>query len=88
MHALYHTGELLGAQACLIVHRKVLVDASAGTMGTIDPRAVRTDSLFQLFSAGSPLLSTLALQEANRGALRLDTPVATVWEAFGRDGWP
>ena len=88
MHALYHTGELLGAQACLIVHGKVLVDASAGTMGTIDPRAVRTDSLFQLFSAGSPLLSTLALQEANRGALRLDTPVATVWEAFGRDGWP
>ena len=33
MQALVDTGELLGAQACLIVNGKVLVDAAAGQLG-------------------------------------------------------
>ena len=77
MHALYDTGELLGAQGCLIVNGRVLVDAAAGQMSTIDPRPVRPDDLFQLFGAGSPLLATLVLQETHRGALRLEEPVTS-----------
>ena len=86
MQALVDTGELLGAQACLIVNGKVLVDAAAGQLGVVDPRPVRSESLFQLFGAGSSLLATLALSEAHRGALRLDAPVAAVWLAFGAAG--
>ena len=86
MQALADTGELLGAQACLIVNGKVLVDAAAGQLGVVDPRPVRSESLFQLFGAGSSLLATLALSEAQRGALRLDAPVAAVWHAFGAAG--
>ena len=67
MHGLAATGELLGGQACLIHNGRLLVDVAAGTMGPVDPRPVRTDSLFQLFAAGSPLLATLALQETQRG---------------------
>ena len=84
--ALCETGEVLGAQACLVCNGKTVVDAAAGVMGSIDPRPVSVDSLFQLYGAGSPLLATLALKEVARGALRLDAPVAMAWEAFGQAG--
>ena len=86
MVALSDTGELLGCQACLVVNGKVLVDAAAGRMGPVNPRPVRTDTLFQLYGAGSALLSTIALREVARGALRLDAPVAAAWHDFGAGG--
>jgi len=45
-------------------------------MGTVDARPVRPDTLFQLFQAGAPLLSTMVLQAAARGELALDEPVS------------
>ena len=84
--ALSDTGEILGAQACLVYNGKTVVDACAGVMGPIDPRPVAPDSLFQLHGAASPLLAALALKEVARGALRLDAPVAAAWEGFGRNG--
>ena len=86
MAALSDTGEMLGGQACLIVNGKTVVDAAIGQMGAVDPRPVRSDSLFQLFGAGSPLLSTLVLKEVQRGALRLDAPVAATWPEFAAGG--
>ena len=58
----------------------------ASQRGVVDPAPVKPDSLFQLFGAGSTLLATLALQEAHRGGMRLDAPVAAAWEAFGSRG--
>ena len=57
-------------------------------MGPVDPRPVQPDSLFQLFSAGSPLLSILTLQlTLDRGAaLQLGKRVAAAWPAFGAAG--
>jgi len=86
MAALSDTGEMLGGQACLIVNGKTVVDAAIGQMGAVDPRPVRSDTLFQLFGASSPLLSTLVLKEVQRGALRLDAPVAATWPDFAAGG--
>ena len=83
LSALASTGELLGAQACLVVRGKTVVDASAGRMGTVDARPVRPDTLFQLFQAGAPLLSAMVLQAVARGDLSLDDPVSKAWPAFG-----
>jgi len=83
LSALASTGELLGAQACLIVRGKMIVDASAGRMGTVDARPVQPDTLFQLFQAGAPLLSAMVLQAVARGDFSLDDPVRKAWPAFG-----
>ena len=84
LSALVETGEVLGAQACLISNGRVIVDACAGVMGPVDPRPVRSDSLFQLFQAGCPLLSTRVLMHAERGAASLDAPVSAAWPAFAQ----
>ena len=47
---------------------------------------VRPDSLFQLFGGGSAVLAALVLREVQRGALRLDAPVAATWADFGTAG--
>ena len=52
----------------------LVVDAAVGRMGPIDPRPVGTDTLFQVYEAGNPLLSTVALKEVARGALRAENP--------------
>ena len=86
--ALADTDELLGAQVCVYRHGRLLVDAAMGRMGPVDPRPVQSDSLFQVFEGGSPLLATLALQEASMpgGALRLTSPLSEAWPAFGVAG--
>ena len=73
---------------CVIRRGSILVDAAAGRFGPVDPRPVRPDSLFQLFGAGSPLLTTIALQQAvtRGGALWLQTPLANLWPAFAARG--
>ena len=62
---------------------KMIVDASAGRMGTVDARPVQPDTLFQLFQAGAPLLSAMVLQAVARGDFSLDDPVRKAWPAFG-----
>ena len=62
LHALADTAEVVGAQVCLFVEGRCVVDAAAGRTGLVDARPVRPDSLFQLFEAGSPPLAVLALQ--------------------------
>ena len=86
LHALADTAEVVGAQVCLFVEGRCVVDAAAGRMGLVDARPVRPDSLFQLFEAGSPPLAVLALQAAQRGELGLDGAVASTWPAFGAAG--
>ena len=88
LHALADTDELLGAQVSLVRRGVVLVDAAVGRLGAVDPRPVRTNSLFQLFEAGSPVLATIALQQAvtRGGALWLQTPLANLWPPFAQNG--
>ena len=86
MGALNATGEMLGAQVCLIYDGRCIVDAAFGMMGVVDPRPVRTDCLFNVLEGGAPLIATLALQEVARGALSLLEPLASAWPAFGAGG--
>ena len=85
MSALVETGEMLGGQCCVYLNGERLVDAAAGRMGPVDPRLVEPSSLFQLFQAGCPLLSTLALQLSEQKRLVLDDPIAASWPGFGKE---
>lgn len=67
MHALEATGELLGAQLCLMLDGRRVVDVACGCMGPVDPRPVEQSSLFQVFEAGSAVIASLVLQEVSGG---------------------
>ena len=86
--ALADTDELLGGQVCVYRRGVPLVDAAAGRLGPVDPTPTRTDSLFQIFAAGSPVLACLALQEATaRGSeLKLRSSIGEAWRAFATNG--
>ena len=87
MLALVDTDELLGAQLCVYHRGTPLASVCAGRLGPVDPRPVEPSSLFQLFAAGSPVLATLALQQATfDGVMYLEQPVAARWPAFGAAG--
>lgn len=59
------------------------MDVAAGTMGPINASPVTPSSLFQLFEAGAPLLSTLLLLLlSHEAALDLTTPLASLWPAY------
>jgi len=79
---------ILGAQVCVISRGAVIVDACAGRISPIDASPVRTDSLFQVFEAATPVLATVALQIAAAPGtrLRLDAPLCEAWSGFG--AWP
>ncbi|KAL3918889.1 MAG: hypothetical protein SGPRY_005832 [Prymnesium sp.] len=86
MHALVATGELLGAQLCLMLDGRRVVDVACGCMGPVDPRPVEQSSLFQVFEAGSAVIASLVLQEVGRNKLGLLDPIASVWPEFGAGG--
>ena len=86
LHALSDSGELLGAQVCVVRHGHTLVDAAAGRMGPVDPRPVVPSTLFQLFQAGAPCLAALVLLQVERGVLSLDETVGATWPGFSAGG--
>ena len=86
LHALSDSGELLGAQVCVVRHGHTLVDAAAGRMGPVDPRPVVPSTLFQLFQAGAPCLAALVLLQVERGVLSLDETVGATGPGFSAGG--
>ncbi|MCI5778796.1 MAG: beta-lactamase family protein [Lentisphaeria bacterium] len=67
------SGNENACQLTVIRRGETVVDLTAGT----EPNA-----LFPIFSAGKPMLATLALLLVERGVLRLDTRVAELWPEF------
>jgi CubicO group peptidase (beta-lactamase class C family) len=65
------------AQLCVLQHGRVVLDRSFGCA---------PDGLFWTFSASKPFIALLVHLLAERGALRLDDPVARYWPAFGARG--
>lgn len=65
------------AQLCVTQDGEVLLDRTVGCA---------PDSLFWTFSASKPFIAVLVHLLADRGALRLDAPVADYWPAFGQAG--
>ena len=56
-------GKLLGAQVCLRLGGRAVVDVCAGRKGVVDARAVSNADLFQVFEAGNVLVATLVLEQ-------------------------
>jgi CubicO group peptidase (beta-lactamase class C family) len=73
--------------ALAVYHRGQLVlDLFAGFADSQRGDAVRTDTLFPLFSGTKPFASVALLQQIERGRAALDDSVATHWPAFGQRG--
>lgn len=79
-------GKVLGIQVCAYKDGQVVADVAAGVLGKYDPRPVRPDSLFSVFSATKGVAAALAHWLADRSKLRYDAPVSSFWPEFGTRG--
>ncbi|CAM9995566.1 unnamed protein product [Choristocarpus tenellus] len=69
------------------MHRgQVLVDLCAGTQGPLDPRPVRPNTLFCVFSAGKGVCATAIHLLVDRGLVRYDQRLVEFWPEFGVKG--
>jgi len=65
---------------------KLLASVCAGELGAADPRPVKPETLFCVFSAGKPLCAVAALQLAEQGQFKLQDVVKLHWPEFGANG--
>jgi CubicO group peptidase (beta-lactamase class C family) len=75
------SGKLPGMLAVVARHGKV---AYVGSVGTAAMPAPRSDAVFRIFSMTKPITSVGMMQLVERGAVRLDDPVAKYIPAFAR----
>jgi CubicO group peptidase (beta-lactamase class C family) len=80
-----HHGEL-GAAVCVACDGRVVVDLWGGHRDLAGTVPWADDTLVDVFSVGKGLLATAVARLVGRGALELDTPVASWWPAFGAAG--
>ncbi|CAK0844691.1 unnamed protein product [Prorocentrum cordatum] len=64
----------------------LLASVCAGELGAADPRPVRPDSLFCVFSAGKAPCAAALLRLVGEGRLRLEDPVPRHWPGFAAEG--
>lgn len=80
------SGRATGLQVCVYRKGVSLVDAAGGTLGELDPRAVKSSTLFPLMDL-SHVPAVLAIHGLVRdGQLTLDDPVCKHWPEFGANG--
>ncbi len=69
-----------GVQFCAYRHGRKIVDVCAGHLTTnAGSAAVRSDSLFPIFSTEKPLLATACHRAVERGLMDYDRPLCTWW---------
>lgn len=72
---------------CVIYRGRKLVDLCAGEQGPVDPRPVKPDTLFCVFSAGKAVCSTAIHMLMDRGLLMsYDQKLGDFWPEFVRNG--
>lgn len=76
----------VGASVCVTVSGEAVVDLWGGLADPDEGRAWRHDTLVNFYSAGKPLVATLALQLVDAGLVALDDPIASVWPEFAAGG--
>ncbi|MBR7131780.1 MAG: beta-lactamase family protein [Lentisphaeria bacterium] len=76
------SGNECGCQLVIRHHNEIVVDIAAGFLDRSRRQKVSRDHLFPIFSAGKPVLSTLAWQAFEEGLISFDTPLAAVWQEF------
>jgi len=75
-----------GAALCLLHHGETVIDLWAGTRDKAETKAWHQDTRSNIFSASKALVAVAVLQLVERGALRLEQPIAEVWPEFGGQG--
>ncbi|XP_071737335.1 uncharacterized protein [Rutidosis leptorrhynchoides] len=78
-------GRIIGIQVCAYKDGKVIIDTAAGVLGKDDPRPVKNDSLFPVFSSTKGVTAGMVHWLADRGKLKLDDYVANIWPEFGNN---
>lgn len=75
-----------GFQVAAYQHGHLAIDAWAGVADPATGRPVAGDTLFTVYSAGKPIISTCVHLLAERGLLDYDAPIAAYWPAFAANG--
>lgn len=65
-----------GIALCAFVDGEVVLNESCGEFGPADPRPIKPDSLFSVFSCGKGIAAALAIALVEDCAIDLDTPFA------------
>ena len=76
----------VGAAVCVLVDGTVVADLVGGWSDAARTRPWRPGTLVDFYSAGKAVVALLALQLADQGLIRLDTPLAAVWPEFACGG--
>lgn len=63
-----------GIALCAFVDGEVVLNESCGEFGPADPRPIKPDSLFSVFSCGKGIAAALTIALVEDGAIDLDTP--------------
>lgn len=79
-------GELLGLQVAAIHNGKCVVDIAAGKLSETDPRPVKPDTLFNVFSVTKGLTALLLHMAIQRQYAKYDDLVSNCWNGFDTNG--
>lgn len=97
LHRLYVTKKIIGCQVAVYHKQELIVNLSSGLMGRTDPRPVRPDTLFNIFSVSKAVAATTFhavmdhldreyIAGRSKKVIRYDDHVASVWKEFGCHG--
>jgi CubicO group peptidase (beta-lactamase class C family) len=75
-----------GLQVAAYMRGELVVDAWAGVADPATGCPVTGDTLFAVYSAAKPIVSTCVHILAERGLVDYDAPIARYWPAFGATG--
>ncbi|KAL2318235.1 hypothetical protein Fmac_032111 [Flemingia macrophylla] len=78
--------KILGIQVCAYKDGEVIIDTAAGVLGKYDPRPVKPDSLFSVFSVTKGITAGMMHWLVDNGQLNLEDNVANIWPAFSSNG--
>ena len=78
--------ELLGMQVAVMHKGAFLADVTAGTLGIADPRPVKPDTLFNVFSVTKGIAAALLHMAIQRTGASYDDPVSKYWPGFEQNG--
>ena len=82
----FAAGEELGAQFCVRLHGKVVVDLVGGWRDRKRTEAMQADDLVAVFSSGKAVAALVVALCVERGELDYDAPLTTWWPEFGAQG--
>lgn len=79
-------GRERGVQAAVYLHGELVASAWAGTAGAKTGRPVTESTLFPVFSSTKGIAGTIVHRLAERGLLRYDQTIASLWPEFACNG--